>query len=295
MHVLAATDDGLFDIDDDGNAKQLAPGSITALTVAPDGAPWYVAGDHELVRDTETIAHSGEDLTSLVTSGDDVFVGTVGAHVLHLVDGQLARVESFEELDGRDTWTQPWGAPGDIRSFAADRDTVYVNVHVGGVLRSRDRGETWVQTIDTQVDVHQVALAPDGRLYAATGAEGLAYSDDGGATWSYATKGLHGSYLRAVAPVPDGVVVSASTGPFTHEGAVYRARPVNGSVQFEHCDDGLPARFGGNVDSHWIASAGAVVACAAPDATIYRSDDAGATWRVLVSRLPHVRAVAVVD
>jgi hypothetical protein len=291
MHVLAATGDGLYEIDDVGNAKQVTPGAITAVTIAPDGTRWLVVDAHDLVRDGEALAHSGDELTSVVATGDDVFVGTVGAHVLRLVDGALARVESFEELDGRDTWTQPWGAPGDIRSFTADANAVYVNVHVGGVLRSRDRGETWVQTIDTEVDVHQVTLAPDGRVLAATGAEGLAVSDDGGATWEFATAGLHGTYLRAVAAVPDGVVVSASTGPYTHEGAVYRL--ARGADHFERCTDGLPARFDGNIDSHWIASRGGVVACATPDATIYRSDDGGATWRPFVTGLPPAHGLLV--
>jgi hypothetical protein len=289
VHVLAATTDGLYEVDDDGKATRLTPGEITAATVGPDGTRWLVLDEHELVRDDDTVAQSGEQLTSLVATGNDVFVGTVGAHVMRFVDGALARVESFEELDGRDTWTQPWGAPGDVRSFAADADAVYVNVHVGGVLRTRDRGESWVQTIDTEVDVHQVTLAGDGRVLAATGARGLAISEDSGATWDYVTEGLHGTYLRAVAAVADGVVVSASTGPFTHDGAVYRL--PRGTERFQRCDDGLPARFDGNVDSHWIASSGDVVACAGPDATIYRSDDGGASWRALVAGLPAAHAV----
>jgi photosystem II stability/assembly factor-like uncharacterized protein len=212
--------------------------------------------------------------------------------MLHIVDGRLARVESFEILDGRDEWTQPWGAPGDVRSLTSDGDaTVYVNVHVGGVLRTHDDGDTWVQTIDPAVDVHQVVLAPDGRLFAATGAEGLAASTDGGATWTYTTDGLHGTYLRAVAPVPGGVIVSASTGPFAREGAVYRLR--DGASAFERCDRGIPNRFDGNIDSHWIASSGSVVACAGPDGTLHRSEDAGETWRLLTSDLPQPRALLV--
>jgi photosystem II stability/assembly factor-like uncharacterized protein len=293
VHVLAATEDGLYDIDDGGNATRQLPGAITALSVAPDGTRWLVVGDHDLVRGREPVAHRGEELTSVVATPNDVFVGTVGAHVMRLVDGLLARVESFEDLDGRDTWAQPWGAPGDVRSLAADTDAVYVNVHVGGVLRTRDRGESWVQTIDTEVDVHQVVAPGDGRVLAATGAEGLAVSRDGGATWDFVTAGLHGTYLRAVAAVPGAVVVSASTGPFTHEGAVYRL--PQGSERFERCNGGLPARFDGNVDSHWIASRGALVVCAGPDATIYRSDDSGVTWRSFVTGLPRVTSIAVAD
>jgi hypothetical protein len=295
MQVLLATADGLHTVDEDGDAKRLLPGAIGALAVAPDGAAWAVVDEHDVVRldraDAEKIGHSGEQLTCIGATRDDVFVGTIGAHVLHLVDGTLARVESFEELDGRDGWTQPWGAPGDARSIATDGGAlVLVNVHVGGILRSEDGGETWVQTIDPEVDVHQVALRPDDHLFAATGRSGLASSGDRGATWEYLTDGLHGPYARAVAPVDGGVVVSASSGPFSHDGALYR-RPDGGG--FERCDDGIPGTFDGNVDSHTVAAAGTTVVCAAPDGNAYVSADTGATWRVLAGGIGDATAVAL--
>ena len=64
---------------------------------------------------------------------------------------------------------------------------------------------------------------------------------------------------------------------------------------FERCATGLPEWFDGNVDSYWIASRGDVVACAAPDATIYRSDDGCVSWRTLATGLPAPRAVLVDD
>jgi hypothetical protein len=102
---------------------------------------------------------------------------------------------------------------------------------------------------------------------------------------------LHGTYLRAVAPVSDGVIVSASTGPFGHDGAVYGLR--DGASTFERCDRGIPARFDGNIDSHWIASSGDTVACAAPDATVYLSEDRGDTWRLLASGIAQPHALLV--
>jgi hypothetical protein len=177
--VLAGTTEGLHVVDDGGEAERVADGAVGALAVAPDGSWWAIVDHHDLVRvrdgRAEVVDRSGEQLTCVVATASDVVAGTVGAHLLHLVDGTLARIESFEELDGRDGWTQPWGAPGDLRSFASDgAQTVFANVHVGGVLRTQDGGETWVQTIDPHVDVHEVALAPDGRVFAATGAAGLA-------------------------------------------------------------------------------------------------------------------------
>jgi hypothetical protein len=296
MRVLVATEDGLYAIDGDGRAERLFVGDVGAIARSQRQTYWLVVGGHRLVElrgyESREIDSTNEDLTSVIGTRDDVFVGTVGAHVLRVVDGRLVRSKPFDEIEKRDHWTQPWGAPGDVRSFATDGvSTVFVNVHVGGILRTCDRGETWVPTIDHEIDVHQVARATDGRLFAATGAGGLALSDDVAATWSFVTEGLHGTYLRAVAPVPGGAVVSASTGPFTHSGALYRW--YDDARMFERCDRGIPAAFDGNVDSHWIAATDEIVACIGPDATVYCSDDSGVSWRVLASDLSHPRAVFV--
>jgi hypothetical protein len=283
MQLFAATNEGLFGGSGDAPARRLTA-DVYALSRGSDGSVLAIVDGHELVRiengQASVVARTDEDARCVVATRSEVFVGTVGAHVLRLVDDgrALRRLEAFDTLDNRDTWTQPWGAPGDLRSFATDgAETVYANVHVGGVLRSGDGGASWEQTIDTDVDVHQIAYAGVGRLYAATGAVGFAVSVDGARTWTYSSDGLHGTYLRAAAPVPGGAIVSASTGPFTHDGRVYRWDAASGS--FDLCNGVLPSRFDGNVDSHWIASSGDVVACASPDGVVYCSDDAGATWR----------------
>jgi hypothetical protein len=299
MRVITATSAGLFLVDTSGPPHQLLAGDITAVTPDADGAAWWaIVGNHDLVHvgdggeSTETVEQTGEVATCVVATSDDVFVGTVGAHLLHLVDGKLARVESFEDLDARDTWTQPWGAPGDLRSFATDgKQMVFANVHVGGVLRTADGGETWVQTIDREVDVHEITRrVDDGHLLAATGAAALAMSTDDGATWEFVDAGLHGTYARAVAGVPGGLVMTASTGPFTDNGAVYRRRD---GEAFVRCDNGIPPRFDGNIDSHWLASDGTTIACVAPGGTLYGSDDAAESWRELARGLPDPRAVLV--
>jgi hypothetical protein len=288
MQLFVATREGLFTGSDDIPTR-VVTADVDALSPGRDGCVLAIVDRHELVSlrdsDVSTVARTDEEASCVVATQSDVLVGTVGAHVLRLVDDgrTLRRIDAFDALDDRDSWTQPWGAPGDMRSFATDGvRTVYANVHVGGVLRSTDNGATWEQTIDTGADVHQIAFAGDSRVYAATGAVGFALSNDGARTWTYATDGLHGTYLRAVAPLPGGAIVSASTGPGTRDGRVYRWDAE--THRFDPCNggnSGLPARFGGNVDSYWIASTGASVACASPEGVVYRSDDAGVTWREL--------------
>src|SRR5262249_60339372 len=90
--------------------------------------------------------------------------GTGHGLPLRLGAGGLAPVETFETVDGRETWYTPWGDPADVRSIAVARDgTIHVNVHVGGVVRSRDRGTSWAPTVDIEQDVHQVLAHPDRR------------------------------------------------------------------------------------------------------------------------------------
>src|SRR5207245_2574370 len=114
-------------------------------------------------------------------------VGTAAAHRCRVIGRGLEAVAGFDAAPGRDDWFTPWGGPPDTRTISEDADAVYVNVHVGGILRSDDAGATWSPTIRIHADVHKV-LARPGRLYAACGARGLAVSSDGGDTWRTITE-----------------------------------------------------------------------------------------------------------
>src|SRR5213593_1928350 len=98
-----------------------------------------------------------------------------------------ARLEvdsSFDAAEGREAWHTPWGAPADVRSISSGADgAVYVNVHVGGVLRSTDGGAGWRPTLDIEHDVHQVLALPERPgLVLVAAADGFGLSRDGGDT-----------------------------------------------------------------------------------------------------------------
>src|SRR5437763_19482 len=68
--------------------------------------------------------------------GGGLLRGTRKARLLRI--GENAAVElvgGFDRAPGRDGWYTPWGGPPDTRSISEDRQSVFVNVHVGGVLR----------------------------------------------------------------------------------------------------------------------------------------------------------------
>jgi hypothetical protein len=292
MTILVATADGLRE--EDGR-QDLAGHDVTA--VDPNGM-WAVADGKGLCRRDgdgwhEVAVVPDDPATTLVAGPSGVFVGTAGAHLLRLDGEALVPVAAFDDAPGRETWGTPWGGPPDVRSLAAAPDgTLYVNVHVGGVVRSTDDGETWTPTIDVDADVHQVIADPESGLVLAAAAVGFAVSTDHGETWRVDTDGLHGTYSRAVAVAGDHVLLTASDGPFTRQAALYR-RPLDSQGPFTRVNDGLPDWFAHNVDSHWVAARGDDAALVTQEGDLYRSTDAGASWTRVDTGLREPRAVVV--
>jgi len=95
-----------------------------------------------------------------------------------------------------------------------------------------------------------------------------------------------------VATAGDVMFVSASTGPFTEEAAVYR-RAIDGDGPLERCTKGLPEWQPNNIDTGCLDTDGSRVAFGGADGIVYGSEDAGGTWRVLADGLPPVSAVAI--
>ena len=88
---------------------------------------------------TQRAAIAGPPATCVVPTAAGVLVGTEQAHLLRLAGDKLVPVASFDTAEGRVSWYTPWGDPADVRSIAgALAGTIHVNVHVGGVVRSRD-------------------------------------------------------------------------------------------------------------------------------------------------------------
>ena len=293
--VLVGTVDGLRRLET-GGAVALSGHRVTAITRTEDGwlalldgrSLWRGDGGAawEEVADVE-----GPRATCVVGVPGGALVGTAEAHLVRVDnDGATEVVAGFEDAEGRDGWYTPWGGPPDTRSLAAAPDgTLFANVHVGGILRSTDGGETWGPTIDVDTDVHQV-VAPGGRVLAAT-AYGLAESANGGVTWDLVADGLHATYTRAVARADGDVLVSASTGPGGDRSAVYRREGDRGPL--ERCRTGLPEWLGGNVDTGWLVAEGSDAAFATADGTVYASSDAGRTWDVVARGLSKVTWLAL--
>jgi len=291
--ILAGTLAGVHFVED-GRTLDIG-GPVTALVAG--GGLWAATEEHSVLRsgsgtEWEAVASITElAIRCLLPFGQEALAGTSEAHLYRVGEGQALRIEAFEDLEGRDGWYTPWGGPPDTRSLAESEDEViYANVHVGGIPKSEDGGMTWRPTIDVEADVHQVTVHED--LVLAACATGLATSSDHGETWRIDSDGMHGRYCRAVTPTPDAVLVSASTGPFTKQAAVYR-RPLRSSGAFQKCVGGLPEWFGANVDSHCLVAHGERVALGTGEGEVWVSEDQGGTWSLGAKGLAGVSCLAI--
>jgi hypothetical protein len=294
--LFVATRDGLHPFDDQGRPGEVQHLGRSVTAVAPARSDlWAVLDGSRIWHDAGTEWRHVADLdrfraNCLASIDGDVFVGSSEARLFRIAGETLEPVSAFDGADGRSTWYTPWGGPPDTRSMANWDEDIYVNVHVGGILHSGDRGETWAPTIDIDADVHQVTTA-EGLVLAAC-AGGLAASTDRGVTWSFRTEGLEARYSRAVAVCGEAVLVSSSNGPRGGRAAVYRADRAGGT--FERCLAG-PGWFDNNIDSYCLDALpdGSLAAFGTSDGRVYASMDGGSTWDERASGLPPVQRVLV--
>jgi len=276
--------------------NEFTTGTVSALAQSGDEA-WSIADGRVVAqrnggRWTDRASLVNHRATCLAAAPNGLLIGTTEAH-LFLLDDTLEPVDSFETVDGRGTWHTPWGDPADVRSIAVDLDgAVYVNVHVGGIVRSRDAGRSWSPTVDIAADVHQVIAHPTcARTVLAAAAAGFGVSRDGGDSWQFITDGMHASYARAIAVAGDTVLISASTGPRGHRAALYR-KLLDRDMPFERCSDGLPW-FESNINTGCLAAQGSMVVFGTDDGRLFRSQDGGAHWVLQSDRLPRITAVTI--
>jgi len=288
---LIATAAGLHDLD---GPAGLDGRSLVAL--APDSEVVWAADRSGRISRAEN--GGWQEVASLqdpaprclLPTDDGLLIGTSHARLFRVVRDAVEPVEAFDHAPGREGWYTPWGGPPDTRSLAlGSTGTVYANVHVGGILRSAADGG-WEPTIDVDTDVHQVIAGSAPAVVLAATAYGVARSDDGGDSWDITDEGLNGSYCRAVAVAGDTLLVSASTGPFTRQAALYR-RPLDGGGPFERCGGGLPEWFPSNIDTACLAADEQRVIMGTAEGEVWASQDGGGTWERAADGLPKIMAL----
>ncbi len=189
--VLAGTRDGIYRSDDEGvtwepSSRGLAYPHVRWLACHPEITDYEFAG----------------------TEPAGIFVSRDGG-------GSWESDQDVFRLRDEYGWFLPYSPEsGCVRGFAFSRATAYAAVEVGGVLVSKDHGESWSLLPATDgpprfgppevgrlhPDVHDLAVhaANPELLYAPTGG-GFYRSYDGGRQWNLKHKG----YVRAVWIAPD--------------------------------------------------------------------------------------------
>jgi photosystem II stability/assembly factor-like uncharacterized protein len=296
--ILIGTREGLRSLDDGGDEGPVELLGRSVDAVVRDGPElWAIVDRSEIWHAPDAAWRHVATLQGLAATclamTDAIHVGSSEARLFRLVGSTLEPVVAFDAVDGRDGWSTPWGGPPDTRSLSEWGPDVYVNVHVGGILRSGDGGATWKPTIDVDADVHQVATA-EGLVLAAC-AGGLAVSRDRGATWSMRIDGLEAgaTYARAVAVCGDRVLLSTSAGPRGGRAVLHRAGLEGGA--FERCGSGLPESFDENIDTGCLDALndGSCAAFGTADGRVFCSRDGGGSWEELASGLPPVQHVLI--
>ena len=288
MSLLIGTAAGMFALDDPASPL-VADKAINHIAREGEGW-WAVDGEARIHHNGQVVANGPHDATlnCVMPVDETIWVGASSARLYRIDGDALIEDHGFAEAPGRADWYTPWGGPPDVRSTAVDgAGTLFVNVHVGGILRYDDAGPS--PTLDMDSDVHQVIAddSVEGKVLAAC-ARGLAQSADG-RVFTYRDEGLHAPYCRAVALIGDTVLISASTGPRSNRARLYRGELTTGP--FEHCRHGLPEWFDDNVDSHCLAVLDGSI-FAGHGGTVWRSDDLGGSWAEVVSGLSRITCLA---
>jgi hypothetical protein len=283
MSLLVGTRAGAFSLETGDEVI----GGTRINHIARDSSGWWVVdGKGRVYRDGDPVVTMPDGATPLCIqpTPETIWIGADQARLYAFAEGGIEEDDFFAAAPGREGWHTPWGGPPAVRSMTLDADhTLYVNVHVGGILRYDDTG--LVPTVDISSDVHQVAAHPTakGAIFAATG-RGLAAAHNGH-DFEFRIDGLHATYCRAVAVLEESVVVTASTGPRSGDARVYTAPLWDGELV--QVTGGLPEQFDENVDTHCVIAEGSLLFLGHGD-TVWGSTDAGDTWEVAIGGLPGI-------
>jgi len=153
-----------------------------------------------------------------------VFVGTAHARLFRSDDhgSSFRECTGFTKIPGRDRWSFP--PPPHIPHIraiafsASEPATMYVGVEEGGVMLSRDAGETFeAMNKGIYPDIHTIAVSRSDprRLYATTGG-GFYLSENAGSSWRHSMDGLSRNYTIPLLVRDDGsrtIYTAAAAGP----------------------------------------------------------------------------------
>lgn len=275
-------------------------GSYTMFAAAASGGVWRTRNEGltwEPVFEQAPSTSIG-DVTIAPSNPDIVWIGTGEANIFR---SSMAGAGVFKSIDGGDSWTyMGLGATHTIPRIVihpTDPDTVYVAASGRewtpnadrGIYKTTDGGVTWTQIhyVDEFTGAIDLVMDPSDpeTLYASTwervrkkwndprteagyDGSGIYKSTDGGATWQAINEGLPTAEYRGRIGID-----------------IARANP---RVLYAFLDNYEVARMPGEDETDAYGRPRAPVI---KGATVYRSDDAGATWIKTSEDTPYMQGL----
>lgn len=247
-HNLIYVSTGIFDREAaNSDPVALDPGGVGILRSRDGGVTWEVLDERNGFRENELyfgslFMHPDDPDTLIAAAGNDPYLTALG--------GQLGAV--YMTHDGGDTWERvlELNNASVVEICTGDPEVMYAGSR-RGIYRSSDGGQTWDEVsgdswgtdevlagfpIDMQCDPRDSM-----RIFINNYIGGNFLSEDGGETWSLASRGYTGALLRQVTVAADdparvysasrmGIFTSANGGTDWHGTSFAPARQPEGYV-----------------------------------------------------------------
>lgn len=262
MILCAGTSHGVFMIADAEASQVLESRGVRELTRA-NGRLFAGTGDGLYASDDEGASWrasglGGREVWQVRDNGAGrIYAGTAptGLFVSDDSGDTWTEIPALAELAEAGGWCIPTEPPvaARARALVVAGDRLWVGVEVGGIAVSEDAGASWSMVLPgNNPDLHMMFAHPQAiqTLYASTGygrldgvAEmvegnaGVFRSEDGGATWAYAWRGITPRYSRPMCVdhrAPYGLTVASAPTAFSN----YRQKDGAGAMLFRSEDGG---------------------------------------------------------
>jgi hypothetical protein len=299
--ILVGTASGCRVFRDSGEGEiELAGRQVSALSHEIGGACLAVVDGKEVWRRAAAGAWSkvttaNISLQCITVMDDTIFCGAMDEAVMIRIsgNGEPERLKGFDIVPGRTEWFAG-GPPLGVRSLTATADgaAILAAVHVGGIPRSEDTGETWIPTVPIMLDIHEVRSHPSfPNVVAAAAAVGLCISHDGGRNWNVLSEGLDLTDSLAVAVLDSEVLFSIQDGPFAKQSQLWRW-PI-GAKGVEQVRNGLPEWLEGKIDTAHIATSAGQAALVDGGGNLWLSRAGSSGWEQVAADLPYVFGLVI--
>ena len=252
-------------------------------------------------------------LTAHPSDPDTIFAGYEPCAIARTRDGG----NSWQEMDTSEviyphitTYMPPLGKRViGISVDPVDPNNVYAAIEVGGLLASRDGGETWVQLMDgpylrnNTLDLHEVVVsAADHDTVQIATQIAMFRGRHNGTRWEHVQVDdmfPGGSYCRDLAVAPDdpntiylasGAGGGAAPPDTVPEGALFRSRDLGQNWERLDLGDVPPGRM---MQVAIDPAAPDRISCASYSGEVYSSNDGGASWKRTMMPVESTRSLHI--